>query len=291
MLFLNENVGEDVGGKLFAELDQMVANEETIIGEDFDVFDGDAFGGAQICLEMETSWNALTMDMASIEHNSIVNEDEALLEASLKGFWDTIVKWAKKIWASISGFFKKVWNMITSVFKNNEKWIVDNKSKFADSVTFKCSSLTASGNLQSEISAAMKDIEAEVKNNMSKEEGKDAKGGVKGFKKELMGEKKESPVKTSTLVGNVTNSGVFKASLKNLQTRLASTVKQLITTANAAKNASDKDGAKEKKKEISGLKRNVSFLQMETSMLVSVNNKVVSQSMSGLRKSMSAAKE
>ena len=294
MLFLNENKSseKDTNDAIINELDKMITDDESIVAEDFDVFDGDAAGSMELCLEMETSWDALIMDMASIEHASIVNEDEMLLEGKMKSFWDTIVKWAKRVWVSISGFFKKALNFITSHYKNAEKWIADNKDKIDEgkSVEFKCYDEVASGNALKNIQTYMKSVKQGAEAIVNSAGAKSAGKEFKEENKDLLGKLDKRTVKVSTLMGNIKGSNQGIADLKSSQAMMAAQLKKIINDANAAKNNAKSEDVKKAKELISARKKALSLFQKATSRAIKSYSGVISQSLTGVRKSLSEKK-
>jgi hypothetical protein len=109
-----------------AEMDGMLIDEGIDLG---DHFSDDETGALEICLEVETSWNALHADMADIEHRAIVNEDAAAGDEGKKTWWRKLVEFFQRAWAAISSWFRRAWDWIDRRYLNGKRWWQDNAAR------------------------------------------------------------------------------------------------------------------------------------------------------------------
>jgi hypothetical protein len=292
MIFLNESnthIGAGTGADA-ADLDKML-QESGINAADYDVFTPDAIGSLELVCEMETDWATLNMEMATVEHNSIVNESVEVLHEGLKEFWGKVKEFFKKIWASISSFFKKMWDKMVGFFRNAEKWWKDNQAKISASAKAKVDVYpnVANGTAMEKIAAASAGFRELQAASMEIESTKDVNKLIKALDKAKMPEKKEAfvdmlgaddtsevEVKKDAIGKTLVGSNVVLVALKAGNAAMAKTISSAIKVADTAQKNTEGKEADLNKKKVDAFKKILSTSKGVEGLIVTAANKAVS---------------
>jgi hypothetical protein len=253
MIFINEETefiaGGDTNSVAVSEMDALISEEGILI----DCFSDDEMGAVEICLEMETSWAALVQDMSAIEHKSIINENEEILNEGLKSWWAAIVNFFKRIWAAISGWFRKVWDWISRRFQNAEKWWKANEKAIPSNATTKFDTYPNIVNDTTPVEYTK--LVVAVKNATSKEAVAKAmkNGSPKEISKTVLGSdtRSEHTISKASIAKILVGSNVALSAFKNAHSVQAATLRAAQNVANTAmKNADTKKESGAQKKQV-----------------------------------------
>lgn len=289
MLFLNENVINQFGaGSAAKDLQSSLSKEQCALQEHFM---GDEISGMEIALEVETSWAALTEEMMSVEHASIVNENATLLQEAAKGWWEKIKEFFKSVWATVSGWFRKVWDKITGFFQNAEKWLKANGSKMKGTHKLTTYKNIADGSILANSIKAMQDsrtlmevVISDAGENLANAEkaNDDLDKDYEKIDEVIYGEKSTSEytMGPADVTKIIAGSNAMLAALKGGMNEASAIAKTAIGIADSGFKTADDDGAKNLKDAIHEMKRASSMMQKTLSKHVSAVNTAISTALS-----------